>query len=107
MPELPTTRQPTAAAFLSYRWLVEWSCLLALVFLAGSSVNCLFCWFSYSHSWDLWATLFSIVLAGLVYFACFYSTRTASLEARLAVAMGSLAGWAVFLPMLMKAAGFK
>ncbi len=106
--QIPETlkQQPTAAKLFSYRWIVEWGCLLSLVFLAGSTLNCLFQWFTYGQTWDLSAAIFSLVLAVIVYFTSFYQSKVASLQVRLTIAVGSLAAWAVFLPMIMKAAGF-
>lgn len=52
-------------------------------------------------------TIFSLVLAGLVYFTSFYRNKIASLQLRLFIATASLAAWAVFLPIILKMAGFK
>ncbi|MFZ5952107.1 MAG: hypothetical protein ACOYXC_15490 [Candidatus Rifleibacteriota bacterium] len=102
-----TPHQPGAAPVGSYRWIVEWSCLLSTVFLTGSTLSCLFQWFSYRHPWDMATTIFSLVLAGLVYFTSFYRNKIASLQLRLFIATASLAAWAVFLPIILKMAGFK
>jgi glucan phosphoethanolaminetransferase (alkaline phosphatase superfamily) len=92
----PVKQQPGAAKLFSFRWVVEWGCLLSLVFLTGSTLNCLFQWFSYGKTWDLTSAIFSLVLAAIVYFTSFYQT----------IAFGALAAWAVFLPIIMKATGF-
>lgn len=106
MPSAEVKHQPGAAPVLSYRWLVEWGCLLSTVFLAGSTLNCLFQWFSYGKTWDLAATILSLVLALGVYISSFYRSKVASLQMRLLIASGAMAAWAVFLPIVMKSAGF-
>jgi len=102
----PVKQQPGAAKLFSFRWVVEWGCLLSLVFLTGSTLNCLFQWFSYGKTWDLASAIFSLVLAAIVYFTSFYQSKVASLQVRLTIAFGALAAWAVFLPIIMKATGF-
>lgn len=99
-------KQPLAAKLFSYRWIVEWCCLLSLVFLVGSVLNCLFQWFAYGQTWDLSAAIYSLVLGVVVYFTSIYQGKVTSLQIRLTIALGALAVWAVFLPMIMKAAGF-
>ncbi len=53
------------------------------------------------------ATIFSLVLTGLVYFTSFYRNKIASLQLRLFIATASLAAWAIFLPVILKMAGYR
>lgn len=96
-----------AARLFSLRWTVEWGCLLSTVFLAGSTLNCLFQWLSHGRAWDLAGAIFSLVLTAVVYVTSFYRVKIASLQFRLMIAAGSLAIWAVFLPFVMRIAGLE
>ncbi|MDN5278693.1 MAG: hypothetical protein PWR01_2658 [Clostridiales bacterium] len=101
------TSQPTAAKLFSFKWFVQWACLLATVFLAGATINCLFSWLSYGNTWDLMGTFFSLILTVIVYFAAFNTGKIASIRLRFAIAAISVVGWAILFPAVMRLAGFK
>ena len=103
----PVSVKPQYAAVFSYKWCVEWFSLLACVFLFSGFLNFLFQWLSYGKKWDLAGLIFSLALSLLVYVTSMSKKKLASYQARLLIALISLALWLLFLPVLMNFFGFK
>lgn len=91
----------------NYRWMVNWVVLLSTVFLFGSALNCLFAWLSYGFAYDLAALVFSLILAVIVYSIALNPNRLASMPKRLLLSVTAMMIWAVFLPIVLRIAGFK
>ncbi len=98
---------PVAAADAGLlRWLSGWAILLSDVLLFSSAVNCLFRWLSYGYNHDGAAFILSLALGLAVYFTSINSQRFASPNKRLLFAVGAVLVWAVFMPLVMRLAGF-
>ncbi len=87
--------------------LVSWVVMLSCVFLFAASLNCLFLWLSYGHSYDLAGLVLSLVLALIVYFTALDAKKVASYQRRLIIATAALMLWAILLPGVMKLAGYQ
>lgn len=87
--------------------LVSWVVMLSSVMLFASSLNCLFLWLAYGRNYDAAALGLSLALALLVYFFALDAKRVASYNRRLLIATGAVLFWAVFMPVLMRLAGYQ
>lgn len=88
-------------------WLADWTSMVSVVLLAGSSLNCAFNWLSYGYTWDAAAFAFSLVLALVVYFTAFDANRQPSISRRISISLAGMAIWAAFLPIILQMAGYQ
>jgi hypothetical protein len=103
----PVKVKPQYAAIFSYKWWVEWFCLLSCVFLFSGFLNFLFQWLSYGRKWDLAGFIFNLILSLLVYVTSMSKKKIASYQARFFVALIAMAVWFALMPVLMKFFGFE
>lgn len=87
-------------------FLLEWTGLLATVFLISAFLCSLMCWFSENRGYDLGGTILSGVLAWLAYSWTVSEKALNRPQQRWAAAIGLPVIWAVLLPVIMKALGF-
>ncbi|NLI78851.1 MAG: hypothetical protein GX442_20715 [Candidatus Riflebacteria bacterium] len=88
-------------------WLSGWLCLLATVFLAASTLNCLLRWLPFSRPWDLGGTILSGLLTWLAYSWTLSDRSTVPTERRGTVAIGLFVLWAVTFPAVLWSLGFR
>lgn len=89
------------------RWMIQWCCLLSDVFLFSASLTCLFRWLSYGQPWNMGGFILSLSLAGIVYYLSYSGHKLASLNQRASIGLFAVSGWAILLPILMHALGYK
>lgn len=104
---VPEKKYQVAVKPFSFKWCLDWGCLLATVFLAGAAINCLFAWCSYGKTCDLAGTAFSVLLAFVSYFNSYGKHRNPSYRLRISVSMVALLGWLFFFPLVMSLAGYR
>jgi hypothetical protein len=100
-----TFSEPVTA--FSTKWVFEWGCLLATVFLSGAALNCLFAWCAYGKTWDMVGTVFSLLLALISYFSSYSKRRNPSYRVRISVSIVVLICWLLFFPLVMSLSGYK